>query len=829
MLKVTKKQRIKKIQGKRGTHSKKGTQSKGGTHSKKGTQSKRGTHSKKGTRKINRRINNLKKPKTNRKRGHLNLKKRTLKNMRGGVPDKSSFGSSVFPDSSGNIDVSLNLVERRMTPEEAREFTPIETDQKPPRTIADPFEVELTKVNGREILNPLFEGEDENIIPREKIKTSPKIPARKIPARTEKIKMKKLGKREEQLPPPSTQDTSFSTVPVSQKPVIKDSIIQETSFSTSDASQNPPPSTGDASQNPVSSIMQEISFSTSDASQNPVITRKPPLSTLDASENLVDSNSIHGTLSPVSGETPVSTSDISRQASVDEDYEMVEREFKETPLDKLIMPIDQNQETFDEQANEYEIITATLDDPTKSAVLSKIGEKLKISEATPGKIEEEMKKPEKRGIFVRLFGKLKNLIGKISFSKNKAKKTEIKELIKKKLDDTKFSELKREMDELKVDSDELLFKAIIENRESTRSLFKLFNIDKEELTKMLETFRSEVLLETIYWIDRDVKTQIEPLNLQITELISQNEELGKKLNELAEKAEEENPVIVEVVKKGIDEEDIQKIMTLLVTDKEPDLVKETESEEMKATINELVEKVRDLTQQIQTKKALEEARLEPEVPAKQSEEARLEPKEEEESEEEEEESEEEEEEEEEEKKAQVPAKQPEQIISISPEQLLDNKTIVIKIMMPRAAQIDTLSDTGNTAEEQIASIADIQNPKPLAENPETLSEKAKKAAINMEAEKEAEKEKKAAEKAREAAEKAKKAAIQQKDAEVEEEARKAREAAADMEAERAAKKAAEDMEVERVARELMDPPPPYSVKGGGTMNPATFHPAALSN
>jgi hypothetical protein len=163
--------------------------------------------------------------------------------------------------------------------------------------------------------------------------------------------------------------------------------------------------------------------------------------------------------------------------------------------------------------------------------------------------------------------------------------------------------------------------------------------------------------------------------------------------------------------------------------------------------------------------------LEPEVPAKQSEEARLELNEEEESEEESEEEEEEEEEEsEEEKKAQVPAKQPEQIISISPEQLLDNKTIVIKIMMPRAAQIDTLSDTGNTAEEQIASIVDIQKPKPLAENPETLSEKAKKAA----------------------------------------------------------KKAAEDMEVERVARELMDPPP-YSVKGGGTMNPATFHPAALSN
>ena len=118
-----------------------------------------------------------------------------------------------------------------------------------------------------------------------------------------------------------------------------------------------------------------------------------------------------------------------------------------------------------------------------------------------------------------------------------------------------------------------------------------------------------------------------------------------------------------------------------------------------------------------------------------------------------------------------PSSESAQVISISPEQLLDNKTIVIKIMMPRAAQIDTASDTGNTAAEQIASI--VPQPNEKIEEPEKSDQQT----------------------------------LTKKDQEVEAEANKLRE----------------------VQEQVDDPPPPYSEGGNKKINPAKVHPASLFN
>ena len=460
-------------------------------------------------------------------------------------------------------------------------------------------------------------------------------------------------------------------------------------------------------------------------------------------------------------------------------------------------------EEYGEDAEtEYEANENILEEIELSEIMSKAAEELEIpeQESTPEQIETELKKPKNRGIFAKVAEKVKNLIGKLSFSKNKPKEAEIKTNIETTLD-TKFPELKAEMERLNIDT-ERLFEAVVANGESTKRIFKNFQLtskikDQQKLraiSEMLDAFRHEILSETITQLSEENQTQMTSLDARIEQLLAQNKTLESGLTELYEKAKQEAPVIVEKVITGIPEEEVKKMIAILATNNEKLLINKAENDELREQISELVELSRDLTKQVQHLKTMKQSdsigpwvyvEAEPpqyeevaqeettvKQPVQQPQETTVnqpqmmvqpqettvnqpqmmvqqpqttvkQP-------------------------VQQPVKQPEseQVISISPEQLLDNKTIVIKIMMPRGAQIDTASDTGNTAAEQVATIVAVDKPI-VAETQNVLSKK---------------------------------------DQEVEASATKLRE-----------------------EQEKMDAPPAYFPGGNKSINPAIVHPASLFN
>ena len=440
--------------------------------------------------------------------------------------------------------------------------------------------------------------------------------------------------------------------------------------------------------------------------------------------------------------------------------------------------------------NQNEINENILNDTELADIMSNAAEELEMSpESSPEQIETELKNPKKRGIFATVAEKVKNLIGKLSFSKNKPKEAQIKTNIETTLETT-----------------ERLFEAVVANGDSTKRIFKNFQItskikDQQKLraiSEMLDAFRHEILSKTITQLSEENQTQMTSLNARIEKLLAQNETLKSGLTELSEKAQQEAPVIVEKVRTGIPEEEVKKMMSVLATNNEKLLINKAENDELREQITELVELSRDLTKQVQHLKTMKQSDsigpwvyvedvppeyaaptqpqitvqpvaqqemtvqpvaqqettvkqpvAQPQTTVKQPQTTVKQP-------------------------VQQPVKQPEseQVISISPEQLLDNKTIVIKIMMPRGAQIDTASDTGNTAAEQVATIVAVD--KPIVAETQNVDETT--------------------------------TVLSKKDQEVEASATKLRE-----------------------EQEKMDAPPAYFPGGNKTINPARVHPASLFN
>jgi hypothetical protein len=743
---------------------------------------------------------------------HLNLKKRTLKKQRGGA-------DPVDP----TTDVTLKAVrlnEQTFRENQAAQKRRIEEQEHsellktllPPSDLSDDesYEISLTggppdeELNVNDVTSMLDAELEGDEVPEETIgavaqeimedfetvnideaveRTIPQSPKKKtIKQRLSDVVQKLKGRFTRRRKPykgPGIPNPLF-VKPIATEPVTPIATEVVTPIATEEIELTSP--TNIPTERPT---IAETSFGALSTSPT------GPLSASPTGESFVEVESPTGPLSASpTGESFVEVS--KEDATLTTDEEMTDEEL----LKQLEEEYGYDFET------QYDTNENILDETELAKIMSNAAEQLEMSpESSSEQIETELKNPKNRGIFAKVAEKVKNLIGKLSFSKNKPKEAQIKTNIETTLE-TKFPELKAEMDLLNIDTARL-FEAVVANGESTKRIFKNFQLTSKikdqqklrEIVEMLDAFRHEILSKTITQLSEENQTQMTSLNARIEQLLAQNETLKSGLTELSEKAQQEEPVIVEKVITGIPEEEVKKMMSVLATNNENLLINKADNDELREQISELVELSRDLAVQVQHLKTMKQSdSIDPwvyveDVPPEyaaaaptqpqmivqpvqqpqmtvqpqettvkqpqmtvQPQETTVQPV----------------------AQPQMTVKQPEseQVISISPEQLLDNKTIVIKIMMPRGAQIDTASDTGNTAAEQVASIVAVD--KPIVAETQNVDETQN--------------------------------VLSKKDQEVEASATKLRE-----------------------EQETMDAPPAYFPGGNKTINPARVHPASLFN
>jgi hypothetical protein len=423
-------------------------------------------------------------------------------------------------------------------------------------------------------------------------------------------------------------------------------------------------------------------------------------------------------------------------------YEFINNEFSDETFEEQPIDIDSSGSPI---LGHLSDTLEVLDKDDQEKVVERIGEGLGILEPTSEKIEAELKKPEKSGIFAKISQSMKNIMRKMGLSKDKTTTTEIKEDIREKLESDQFTELNKDLKRV-VSGDviDYLYKSIIENGKTSAEIIEELRQTSSELRENQELYdefndlRNEMLSDAVKDIETKTRSKLEELETELTSLISENESIKLKMNELSET---ENPVIVET---GISGEELKNLISILLSKKMEELKMAVPDEKTRNDIEILSQRVRNLTLENLMLKELREDAMMPQPPRwtpvqpqpqpqspqspqimtqspqimTQSPQIMTQPQP------------------SQPQSPQIMTQSPkqeikptkessEQVISISPEQLLDNKTIVIKIMMPRGAQIDTASDTGNTAEEQISSVINLSEKDKEVQENQTLSGKDK--------------------------------------------------------------------------------------------------------
>jgi hypothetical protein len=382
---------------------------------------------------------------------------------------------------------------------------------------------------------------------------------------------------------------------------------------------------------------------------------------------------------------------VAPSSSLSEEYEMIEMsEINEEPSEL------EEDETPEEVREELDTTLTVLDEDVRSEFIDAVGDTLSIPEPTPEKVETELNKPEKVGMLVKIKNAIKKVLSKMVL---KDKKSELKNSIKEKLE-TKYPELNSQLEQFNVNMDNI-YQSIVENRDKTQRIIDRFNLvssikDEQlaiKISKMLDELRKEIITDTFNVITEENAHQYEILKNKIDELTRENATF--KSNLVAFTSEQSNAAVNRITSE-IEDMYIKKLAAASASNKTSELASGVTDPEIIKKLNELTAQVQEYSQQNMLLRELIESKeaepfvyiseKKPVAAEKQPVAAEKQPVA-------------------AEKQPVAAEKQPvaaEQVIQISPEQLLDNKTIVIKIMMPRGAQIDTLSNVGNTVHEQMA-------------------------------------------------------------------------------------------------------------------------------
>jgi hypothetical protein len=311
---------------------------------------------------------------------------------------------------------------------------------------------------------------------------------------------------------------------------------------------------------------------------------------------------------------------------------------------------------------------------------------------------------------------------KVGISKDKKRTKEIKENLKTKLDSEEFSELKRNVESaIKSDTNnrrdviDYLFDSIVEqgktSQEIVQELTRMSNDirDEQELYNKLSELRFQILSDAVNEINLKTQNDIELIQREIARLITDNDVLRTKLEEISKR---EGPVIstsddkltnqVALLSKQMEE--LKTSASGVATQKEIDnLSQQVKNLQLGRVLLRELDEDANMPQPPRWTPIQPQQLASPQQAQKEKPSQKIATKQE----------------------IKPTKESSEQVISISPEQLLDNKTIVIKIMMPRGAQIDTASDTGNTADEQISSVINLSGKDKEVHETQTLSEKDK--------------------------------------------------------------------------------------------------------
>jgi hypothetical protein len=460
-----------------------------------------------------------------------------------------------------------------------------------------------------------------------------------------------------------------------------------------------------------------------------------------------------------------SESSPSSEGPLDQTFSYINVEFPENTFDEpetsddpelkaLIDSIKEDSNELKSLDEEYSRNFELLGKDAQQNVVRQIGEGLKMSTPTPETIKTELEKPENIGVFAKISRIVKNVLRKVGISKDKKRTKEIKENLKTKLDSEEFSELKRNVESaIKSDTNnrrdviDYLFDSIVEqgktSQEIVQELTRMSNDirDEQELYNKLSELRFQILSDAVNEINLKTQNDIELIQREIARLITDNDVLRTKLEEISKR---EGPVIstsddkltnqVALLSKQMEE--LKTSASGVATQKEIDnLSQQVKNLQLgRVLLRELDEDAnmpqpprwtpiqpQQLAspqpprwtpvqpQQLASPQPPRWTPIQPQQLASPQQAQKEKPSQ------------------------KIATKQEikptkessEQVISISPEQLLDNKTIVIKIMMPRGAQIDTASDTGNTADEQISSVINLSGKDKEVHETQTLSEKDK--------------------------------------------------------------------------------------------------------
>jgi hypothetical protein len=638
------------------------------------------TRRKKGTRKIKK--IKQKKQKTNRIRGYkTNLNKRTLKTMRGGVLGLSSIRSHAERNEQP-LDVSLTETEYNMTKEEA--MSSWKNDPLAPQSKKRGF---LSK-----------------FIPKNKTVTQPK-PASDNKTRKTRPSVKSVLSG---IFPTKKQDKQSASIgeinPVTfENPAYDQNFFESTETGVQEAPQvnkpiNPFINTPTSDEENAETIpmkdfsknepeeMSTIGKETSDEEKKTSVENIPLDTFSSTGEHVNEPEPIlhYPKATPISRvgtpqkkqveEIPLDTfSSNENEELIDEELDLDDTE--ETSADEELADVGEaalfkfNEDHFMEELS-------ALSEPDEKKV---IGEIVDTLNTTPEHLAEEMKKPENRGFFRKMYDKVKNIVGKITFSKNKKTEEDVKQNIKSTLDDDRFKELRDAMESSNITT-EKLFEYIVLNRLSIGELVTKFDLRNEAMIDMLDKFKSEVLLETANTLTTDFKEKIKMLESKLVTANIQNQEFKENLDKLYKESQQQQNRVVQNISNS--NEQLKQIVGVVLDGNEEKLSR------MGAEMNKLVEQVRDLMMQIQMVNTLKESVsvIQRDIPAKQTILPQQKPE-----------------------IQQKTTSQNEQVIQISPDELLDNKTIVIKIIMPQKAQIVTASKTGDTAGAEIASLINDVN------------------------------------------------------------------------------------------------------------------------
>jgi hypothetical protein len=386
-------------------------------------------------------------------------------------------------------------------------------------------------------------------------------------------------------------------------------------------------------------------------------------------------------------------------------------------IDEIIAAIERDSDEFDRLEDEYSANISILNKQEQEKMLREIAEKLEINDPTSEKIETELKKPEKRGMFARISQSVKNIMRKIGLVKDKKKPIAIKSSIEEYLEGDKFKELNARLMEILNDRDEItdyIYDSIIENGKTTSEIFQELTKtsqelrENQELYEQLNDLRNDFLKQTVEYIESTNQTELGEIKSELEELKTK---LGTLSSSVKDKMEElsmiEPPVVLETISTGISGEELKNIVNVLLSKRlnelktaVPDVKTQNEIEILSQRVKNLMlenvmlkelkeDSMKESPDMMPSQTIPQQSQTIPQQPQTIPQQPQTIPQQ-------------------QQQTIQQPQIKPdvqsEQVISISPEQLLDNKTIVIKIMMPRSAQIDTTSKTGDTSEGFITSL-----------------------------------------------------------------------------------------------------------------------------